>query len=393
MRWAMQLAAVCAMSFASVRRRLDSALVALVGFAGVVLVVVAVLSIRAGFRATLEDSGSPAVAIVLHGGTGTEVDSVLGGDSARIIAQSPGIALRSGRPMLSPELLVQLELRKRATGTVADVSFRGVTSAALQVHDGVRIVAGRMFTPGLDEIIVGTEAARAFRGLRVGDTVRSGSYRWRVVGVFDDGGGLHDSEIWTSLPVLQAAYRRGDSLSSVYARLTAPRAFSAFRRALMGNPRLSVSVQRESDYFAAQAHAMALFIGIIGSAIAVLMGGGAVFGAVNTMYTAVAARTREIATLRALGFGPAVVLTSVLIEALALGALGGLAGGVLAYALFDGFEASTYNQFAVVAFRFEVSLHLLVVGLLYALAMGLAGGLLPAVRAARLPIAAALRPE
>lgn len=391
MRWLMQLAAVSATSLSSLHRRLDSSLVAVIGFAGVVLVVVAVLSIRAGFHATLADTGSPGVAIILHGGTGTEVDSVLGGESTHAIAQAPGIAMAGGRPMLSPELLVQLDLRKRSSDTVADVSFRGVTPEAFRVHRRIHIVAGRMFTPGMDEVIVGSQAAREFRGLRPGDVLASGTYRWRVVGIFDDGGGLHDSELWTGLPVLEAAYRRGDSISSVYARLAAPQAFATFKHALTGNPRLSVSVQRESDYFAGQARDMTLFIGIIGGIIAILMGGGAVFGAVNTLYTAVAARTREIATLRALGFASSVVLGSVLIEALTLGAIGGACGGALAYALFNGFEASTYNQFSVIAFRFEVTPRLLALGMTYALLLGLIGGLLPALRAARMPVAAGLR--
>lgn len=391
MRWLAQWAAVSAMSLSSLHRRLDSSLVAVVGFAGVVLVVVAVLSIGAGFRATLAETGSPDVAIVLHGGTGTEVDSILGGNSARVIAQAPGVARRGGRAMLSPELLVQLDLTKRASATEADASFRGVTPEAFQVHHKVRIVAGRMFTPGLDEVIVGADAAREFRDLRPGDVLHSGSYHWRVVGVFEDGGGLHDSEIWTSLPVLQTAYQRGDSISSVYAKLRSPGAFPAFKAALTANPRLSVSVQRESRYFAAQARDMALFITIVGGVIAVLMGGGAVFGAINTMYTAVAARTREIATLRALGFSASVVLLSVLAEAMSLAAIGGICGSALAYALFNGLEASTYNQFSVVAFRFAVTAHLLAAAMAYALLMGLAGGLAPAVRAARMPVADGLR--
>ncbi len=391
MRWLMQFAAVSATSLRSLHRRLDSSLVAIVGFAGVVLVVVAVLSIRAGFHATLADTGSPGVAIILHGGTGTEVDSILGGQSIHVIAQAPGVAASRGRPMLSPELLVQLDLEKRITGTVADVSFRGVTPEAFPVHDRIHIVAGRNFTPGLDEIIVGSQAAREFRGLRLGDVLASGTYRWKVVGIFEDGGGLHDSEIWTSLPMLQAAYQRGDSISSVYARLSDTDAFNTLKDALIHNPQLSVSVQRESHYFAGQARDMALFIDIVGGVIAALMGGGAVFGAVNTMYTAVAARSKEIATLRALGFGRAVVLASVLMEAMALGIVGGACGGSTAYALFNGFEATTYNQFSVVAFRFSVTPHLLVVGVTYALLLGLIGGLLPAVRAARMPIAAGLR--
>ncbi|MGH8401959.1 MAG: ABC transporter permease, partial [Gammaproteobacteria bacterium] len=216
-------------------------------------------------------------------------------------------------------------------------------------------------------------------------------YRWKVVGIFDDGGGLHNSEIWTSLPVLQGAYQRGNSVSSVYAKLADPDAFDAFQQSLTHNPQLNVSVQRESDYFAGQAAGLSLFIGIIGGIIAVLMGGGAVFGAINTMYTAVAARSGEIAMLRALGFGRLPVLASVLIEGLVLGLVGGVCGGVLAYLLFNGFEATTFNQFTVMAFRFAVTPRLLGLGIIYALVMGLLGGILPAARAARLPIAASLR--
>ncbi|MGH8281922.1 MAG: ABC transporter permease, partial [Gammaproteobacteria bacterium] len=301
------------------------------------------------------------------------------------------IAQTSSGPVISPELLVQINLKKRSTGLDSGVSFRGVGADAFLVHDKVRIVSGRMFKPGLNEVIAGADAARTFRGLSVGDVVHWGRYNWKVVGIFDDGGGLHNSEIWTALPVLQGATERGDSLSSVYLKLTTPAAFPALAQSLTHNPQLNVSVQRESAYFAEQAQGMSLFISIVGGIIGVLMGGGAVFGAINTMYTAVAARTQEIAMLRALGFGRLPVLLSVLLEGLVLGLIGGVCGGVLAYLLFNGFEATTFNQMSVVAFRFTVTPHLLVMGILYALIMGLLGGILPAVRAARLPIAASLR--
>ena len=393
MRWLRQALLTSAHSLGTLARRLDSSLAAVLGFAGVVLVMLAVLSIRSGFRATLAATGSPDTAIVLHGGAGTEVNSILGQDLIPVIAQAPGIARRRGRPLISAQLLTQISLTKRSTGTMADVSFRGVTPQALQVDPRLRIVRGRMFTAGLDEIIAGADAERDFRGLRVGRVLRAGPYRWRVVGVFDDGGGLHDSELWTSLPVLEGAYHRGSSFSSLYVRLRSSAAFAPFKRFLTSNPQLSVSVERESAYFAAQAHNLALFINIVGGAIALLMGGGAVFGAVNTMYTAVAVRTREIATLRALGFARTAVVSSVLLESVALAALGGACGAALAYAMFNGFRAMTYNQYSVVAFRFAVTPHLVAIGIEYALALGLAGGVLPAVRAARLPIAAALRPE
>ena len=380
MRWLRQTLLTSAHSLGTLGRRLESSLAAVFGFAGVVLVMLAVLSIRSGFRATLAASGSPDIAIVLHGGAGTEVNSVLGAQLIPVIAQAPGIARSGGVRLISPQLLTQVSLTKRLTGTMAEVSFRGVTAQALQIDPRLRIVRGRMFTPGLDEIIVGADAQRDFRGLRVGSVLHAGPYRWRVVGVFDDGGGLHDSELWTSLPVLQGAYHRGSSFSSLYVRLRSSAAFERFKRFLTANPRLDVSVQRESAYFAAQARNLALFIDIVG-------------GAINTMYTAVTVRTRELATLRALGFARSAVLCSVLLESAVLAALGGLGGAALAYALFNGFRATTYNQFSVVAFRFAVTPHLIALGILYALALGIAGGALPAVRAARLSIAAGLRPE
>ncbi len=386
-----QTLAVSWLSLSSLRYRLDNAVVAVIGFAGVVLTVVAVLSIRAGFQTTLATTGSPDRAVVLRGGSGSEINSLITGANARIIAHAPGVATSDGGPLASPELLVLITLPKLATGTAANVSFRGVGPQARAVHDQVRIVAGRWFRPGLDEIIAGRGAAARFRGLSVGDTLTTGSRRWRVVGLFDDGGGLHDSEIWTDLPSLQAAYQRGSSVDSVFVRLAAPSTFGLFRHALESDPRLNVSVERETDYFAEQARGLSLFINIVGGIIGVLMGSGAVFGAVNTMYTAVAARSREIATLRAIGFARTSVLVSVLVEAMLLGLAGGILGAVAAYLLFNNFEATTFSRFSQVAFRFRVTPGLMLTGVLAALAMGLLGGLLPAWRAMRQPIAAGLR--
>ncbi|MDE2233981.1 MAG: ABC transporter permease [Gammaproteobacteria bacterium] len=391
MNWLSQLVSVSGMNFRNLGKRLDSSLVAVIGFAGVVLVVVAILSVRNGFQATLGMTGSPDVAIVLRGGAGTEVNSGLGGDVAKLVGEAPGVVQGAGGPVVSPELLVQISLKKRSNGMYSNVSFRGVTADAFLVHEKIHVVSGRMFTPGLNEVIVGANAARSFRGLRLGNVLHSGRYHWRVVGVFDDGGGLHNSEIWASLPLLQGAYQRGNSISSIYAKLTSASVFPAFARALGSNPQLSVSVERESAYFAGQAKGMSLFISIVGGIIGVLMGGGAIFGAINTMYTAVAARAREIATLRALGFSRTPVLLSVLLEALLLGLAGGVCGGLLAYLLFNNFEASTFNQFSIIAFRFRVTPQLLLQGIVYALLMGLLGGLLPAIRAIRAPIATGLR--
>ncbi|HET7569015.1 MAG TPA: ABC transporter permease [Gammaproteobacteria bacterium] len=385
-----QLWSVSLLNLRSLPGRLDAALVALVGFAGVVAVLVGVLSIRAGFKATLTGTGLPDVAIVLRGGAASEINSVLLHDDIMAIDAAPGIATGADGPLTSPELLVLINRTKRGSNVEANVPFRGVTMNAFKVHPRVHIVAGRMFRPGLNEVVVGRAAAEEFRGLQLGSTFKSGRYTWRIVGIMA-GGGMHESEIWTNLTALQQAYRRGSSVESVYVKLGSPADFSRFKAALSQDPRLNVSVKRESDYYAEQSQALTALIGVAGSVIALLMGIGAVFGAINTMYTIVSDRSREIATLRALGFGRFAVLSSVLLEGALLGLLGGALGGLVAYLAFNGFQASTVNQFSQVVFEFAVTPALIGGGIIYALIMGFVGGLLPAIRAARLPVATAIR--
>lgn len=391
--WMRQVFSITAMSLKGIPGRLGSTLTAVVGVAGVVAVLVAVLSIAAGFRATLEGSGRPDVALVMRGGSQAEMNSILGRDEVRIVQDAPQILRMEGEPAASAELFVVVDVPKRSTGTSANVPLRGVQDAAFRVRDSVEIVVGRRFSPGRNEVIVGSGAAAEFAGLDVGNTLRWGENEWTVVGRFDAGGTVSDSEIWCDVAVLQPAYRRGSSFQAVYARLESPEAFEDFQASLEADPRLDVSVQREIEYYAEQSQGLATFISVAGTLIAVLMAIGAVFGALNTMYTAVAARTREIATLRALGFRPGPVVLSVLGESLGLALAGGAAGGVLAYLAFDGFQAATLNwqSFSQVAFAFRVTPPLVVLGLLFALAIGFVGGLFPALRAARLPVATALR--
>lgn len=391
MRWIHQLYTVCALNLGNLKGRLDSSLVAVIGFAGVVMVFVAVFAIRDGFDQTLQESGSPDVVVVLRGGAGAEVNSVLSVNDAKLVAEAPGLEQTAGGPLASDELLVQLSTPKIDTGLDANVPFRGVDPNAYLVHDKVHIVAGRNFQPGLNEVIVGLRASHEYKGFKLGDTIHSGPYQWNIVGVFDDGG-VYSSEVWGDLTVLQAAYKRGSSLESVFAKLSSPAAFQPFKDALTSNPQLSVSVERESDFYAEQSQAMSLFITTAGAFIAVLMGIGAIFGAVNTMYNSVSSRAAEIATLRAIGFGRSPVLLSVLVEGMLLGLFGGIVGGVLAYVLFNGIETSTLgSNFAQVAFSFRVTPELLARGAIYALLMGFFGGLLPAVRAVRMSIASSLR--
>ena len=319
--------------------------------------------------------------------------SGLGREETKIIADSPGVARSTDGPLSSAELFVIINVPKRSTGTDANVPLRGVEQPAVKVRDQLKIVEGRMFEWGRNEVVAGVGAANEFAGLRVGSRLRVGREDWTVVGIFSAGGGAVESEIWTDAKVLQAAYNRGDSFQSVFVRLNSPQTFQQFKDSLTTNPRLNVKVLRQTEYYAEQASAVTRLVNTLGFLIAFLMAIGAVFGALNTMYSAVAARTREIATLRALGFGSGSVVVSVMLESLLLALAGGLIGAAVAYFAFDGFRAATMNfvSFSQVTFAFDVTPALLARGIIWSALIGLIGGLFPAIRAARLPIAAALR--
>jgi putative ABC transport system permease protein len=388
-----QILAVTSVNLRTVPQRLGSSFVAIVGIAGVVVVLVAVLSIAEGFNAAMQSAGSPNRALVMRSGADTEMTSGLGGPETDVIKQAPGI-LREGQNLAaSAELFVIIDLPKISTGTPANVPLRGIEPAALRVRDEASIVAGRMLQFGTNEVVVGRSASGQFSGLTLGSSVKSGEVTWTVVGIFEADGSVAETEIWCDARTLQGAYRRGNSFQSVLARLDTPESFTAFKDWLTANPQVNVTVRRETEYYAAQSATLTNLIRTIGFAIAALMAIGAVFGAILTMYTAVATRAREIATLRALGFNSGAVLVSVLAESLTLAALGGVAGGLLAYVGFNGYQTSTMNfqTFSQVAFAFRVTPALLVMGLIWSLMMGLIGGLLPALRAARLPISKALR--
>jgi putative ABC transport system permease protein len=391
--WLSQVVVVTLLNLRTIRQRLASSIVAVVGIAGVVAVFVAVLSMAEGFRQTMATTGSPDTAIVLRAGADSEMVSGLALEDVRIIADAAGVRRNEQGPVASAELFVIVDLPKKSTNTTANVPLRGVGPNAFAVRPNVRIVEGRRFETGRNELIVGRGAAGQFGGLEVGRTLRFGQSEWTVVGVFDAGGTYSDSELWCDAGVLQPAYRRGSTFQTVYAKLESPGAFTTFKDALTTDPRLDLKVVRETDYFAEQSQMVSTLITTLGAGVALLMGVGAVFGAINTMYSAVAARTREIATLRALGFGGGPVVVSVLAESLLLAVAGGAIGGAVAYVAFNGFRTSTINwqTFSQVAFAFAVTPGLIVAGIVYALVMGLLGGLLPAVRAARLPIVAALR--
>lgn len=391
--WLSQVASITKLSLETILERKGASAAAVFGIAGVVAVFVATLSIAQGFRHAMTASGDPATAVVLRSGSDTEMMSFLLREDTRIIGDAPGLARSAGTPLASPELFVVINLPKRNTGTDANVPLRGVTPRAFQVTRALQITAGRNFVPGRNEAIVGVGAANEFAGLDLNATLQVGRHAWKIVGIFTAGGGLAESEIWTDATVLQNAYLRGNSYQSVLARLASPESFDTFKQALTSDPRVNVKVVRQTDYFADQSTTVYNLITGLGTLIAALMAVGAVFGALNTMYTAVAARTREIATLRALGFGGSPVVVSVMVESLCLALTGGVIGGAVAYYAFDGFRAATMNwqSFSQVAFAFTVTPQLLGQGILCATVIGLLGGVLPAIRAARLPVARALR--
>ena len=389
-----QIIAVTGVNIRSIRARLGSSSVAVIGIAGVVLVFVAVLSIAEGVAATMKASGDPNTVMILRAGSDTEMTSGLAGDSVRVIQDAPGVARdASGTPLTSPELFVVVDHPLKRSGSAANVPLRGVTPEAFKVHDRLRIVEGRNLEFGRNEVIAGRAAQRQFVGLNVGTTLKWGQNTWTLVGIFDDGGSVAESEIWCDVKVLQPAYRRGNSYQSVYAKLASADAFQQLKDSLTSNPQLTVSAMRAPEYYASQTETLQTIINTIGGIIAILMGIGAIFGAVITMYTAVASRTREIATLRALGFGSFPVVVSVIVEASCLALVGGLIGGAIAYLAFNGYETATMNfqSFSQIAFKFAVTPQLLATALFYALVMGVLGGLLPAIRAARLPVVTALR--
>ncbi len=393
MRSLQQVFAITWLNIRNLPQRVGSSVVAVIGVAAVVLVFAAVLSMAKGFERTMIAAGSDNTAVIMRSGSTSELNSGISNEQALIIADAPGVLRDGDSSILSAELYVIVDVKKRTTNTDANVPIRGVQRGAFDVRDGVTIAEGRMFEEGKNEIIVGRSAQQEFLGLDTGSTIRFGQSDWTVVGTFDAGGSVSESELWTDVRVLQNAYRRGNSYQSVRVRLQNEGSLAALTTALDEDPRLSMDVMTEKEYYSGQAQAVSGFIRIVGYPLTVLMAIGAVFGALNSMYTSVSVRGKEIATLRALGFGPFPVLVSTVVESSLLALIGGAIGGVIAFLVFNGFQVSTLNSasFSQVVFDFAVTPDLLVDGLKAALMIGVVGGLFPALRAARLPVAQALR--
>lgn len=377
------------MNLSNLPSRVGSSSVIVVGIAGVVGVLVALLAMAGGFEAALERGGAPDRAIVLRSGSDSEMASNVGQDAVNVVSSMEEVDASSA------ELYLVVDVPKRSGGQVANLVIRGVERSGFEIRPEVRIVAGRHFNPGTREMIAGRKASAEFRGIDLGATVELRDGEWAITGLFEANASAYESEMWADLPVAQSAFRRGGATQSMRIRVESPRDIPALAQRVRDDPRLDLEVIGEEEFFRGQSDAMSGLIRGFGYTVALIMAVGAVFAALNAMYTAVSARTVEIATLRALGFGGGPVVVSVIIEALALGVLGGLLGGAVAYFGFNGFTVSTLNQgsFSQVAFDFAVTPDLLLSGLSWAVTLGLFGGLFPAVRAARLPITTALRGE
>ena len=382
---------VTKVGIATIPQRLGSSSVIVIGIAGVVGVLVALLAMAEGFRETLQQTGDANTAIILRGGATAELSSGVGRDEVTLIQQLPGILKdKEGKPIASPELVVVANIPKKGTATDANVEIRGVGEQAFALRPNVKIVSGKKFAPGLRELIVGKGALAQFVGLEPGSSINLGNQQWTITGIFE-AGDAHDSELWGDVETVSATYRR-QGYQSVTARLTSPEALDQLKAGIAADPRLKVDAKTTSDYYTAQSENLTRVIKVMGIVIGVIMGIGAVFGALNTMYAAVATRAREIATLRAIGFRGLPVVVSVLLETMLLALAGGLLGAAVAWLIFNNYTVSTLGaNFSQVVFAFKVSPALVWSGLKWALAIGFIGGLFPALRAARLPVTAALR--
>lgn len=387
-----QIVSITLLNLRSVPQRWGPSLVIVIGLAGVVAVFTALLAMSEGFQTTLKATGRTDTAIVMRGGSGAELNSAVGRDETTLIKLGAGIRKGSdGQPLAASEMIVITELFKKGeTRNGANVTLRGVEPASFTLRPQLRVVEGRAFTPGLREILVGRGVARLFDGVQVGQPLRMRGSEWTVVGIFE-AGDANDSELWADVEVAQSTFnRRG--FSAVRVGLDSPEALDTLKAAFGADPRLNVDVQSEQAYYSGQTGQFRGTIAVLAGVVTVIMALGAIFAALNTMYAAVAARGREIATLRAIGFGALPVLVSVMIESIALSLLGGVLGAALAWMLFDNLSVSTLGQnFSQVVFAFQVSPGLVAGGLVIALAIGAVGGLLPAVRAARLSVTTALR--
>jgi putative ABC transport system permease protein len=393
MRALRQIGAITLMNLLSLPQRLWLSLSTVLAIALVVIVLLTFLAMANGFRRTVEGSGATDVAVILRGGSQSEINSTISRDQVRLIEDAPGIARNgAGEPLTSAELYVVVDGVKRASGTKANVPLRGLGAKGAALRRGITLVTGRMFNPGANEIVVGKGLVSEFEGFEPGQVVAFGTTRWNVVGVFAAGGSVFESEIWADLPVVQSLFNRNNYFQTVRARLQSPTAIEQVKTYVDGDPRLKLDAKTEAEYFAEQASQTSDLIQKLGWPLAIAMALGALAGALNAMYSAVAARTVEIATLRAIGFGILPAFFGTLVESVVLAGAGGAIGALVTYFVFDGFTTATMGaSFTQVVFSFTLSPTLVAQGVGLAIAVGLIGGLFPAIRAARTPIVTGLQ--
>jgi putative ABC transport system permease protein len=389
-----QTAAVVGVNFRSLPRRLTTSLVIVIGIAGVVAVLLSVLSISTGLTGALTATGRPDRVIILHTQSQAEVGSTLPRDAVLTVLDKPGIAHDAdGHVLASAEMLATVNLPRKDNGLLGSLSLRGVSPQVFAVRPELKLVEGRVFRSGLREVIAGRGAQDRYRGLSVGDHVRFGDTEWTIVGAFDSAGGAHDSELLGDAETVLSAYQR-TTFNSVTAKLDGAQGFDRLQNAITTDPTLSAIATRETSYYEQQSQTFARFLSIVARLIGSIMAIGAIFAALNTMYSAVSSRTVEIATLRAIGFSSVPVVISVIAESLALALVGAALGATLAWLLFNGNTVSTLGGgggLAQVVFHLHIGATLIGLGIIWACVVGLIGGLLPAIRAARLPVATALR--
>jgi putative ABC transport system permease protein len=389
-----QIIAVTALNFRSVPQRAATSLVIVIGLAGVVAVLLSVLSLSTGLTGALTATGRPDRAIVLHSQSQNEVGSTLARDAVLTVLDKPGIARGAdGHAIASSEMIATVNLPRQDNGQLGSLTLRGVSQQLFALRPELQLVQGRVFKPGLREVIAGSAARQRYKGLEIGQQIQFGENRWTVVGVFDSGGGAHDSELLADAETVLSAYQR-TTFNSVTVKLDGSDGLARLTSATTKDPTLSVMTTRETEYYEQQSQTFARFLAIVARIIAVIMAVGAIFAALNTMYSAVSTRTVEIATLRAIGFGPTAVVVSVISEALALALLGAALGALVAWSLFNGNTVSTLGGgggLAQVVFHLRIGASLVAIGIIWACVVGLIGGLLPAIRAARQLVATALR--
>lgn len=390
-----QIAAVTAMNLRSLPQRKWTSLATVVAIALVTGVLLAFLAMANGFQATVAGTGAPDVMIALRKGSGNEINSILSREQALLLSEAPGLAKTAdGKPLLSPELYVIVDGIKKSSNTKANLPLRGLGPLADEVRRGIRVVAGRMFRPGTNELVVGRAVQKQFRGFELGSKIRLASQNWVVVGEFEAGGTVFESEIWADVAVLQGLYQRGSTVQTVRARLSDPAQLDRIRAFSDGDPRLKLDIRSETDFYAGQSRNIGDLILYLGWPLAIAMSFGAIAGALNTMFASVDARTREIATLRAIGFRGTPAFIGTMVESLILAAIGGVVGAIGTYLFFDGVSAATLgSNFTQVVFSLKLSWSLVLQGLILAVVIGVVGGVFPAWRAARVPLLAAFREQ